>query len=274
MRSSLLPLTVVLLLLESCAQETDSPETAPTSRPTSVAKPAAATGDEAALALARKVRAYAGGDEAWAKVDNIVLTFMGQRRLLWDVRAGKVRIEPILKPGQPPGRGLDLPLVYDIDQDRGARLGPAEIARRVPLQPTATARGQWTNDFYWLLVPLKVLDAGVKLSIDARQDDDPEDVARLHLRFDAVGMTPSNEYVLHVETETGKIVRWDYFVNAKVPPRSWGFAGYRKVGPLNLSLSRPALGEGPDIELTDVAVNVELPADIWTAAEPRIEAPK
>lgn len=273
MRSSLLPLLFALLTLDSVAQEAKPPEPAPpTSRPTSrptAAKPATApttaTGDEAALTLARKVHAFAGGSEAWAKVDNVVLTFVGRRRLLWDVRAGKVRIESVGKSAQQPG-----PIVYDINAHRALQLGDAKAAK-----PTAdNAKGQWINDFYWLLVPLKVLDAGVALSIDARDKDDAEGVARLRLRFAAVGMTPDNEYVLHVEERTGRVVRWDFFSDAKAKPRSWEFAGYQQVGPLHLSLSRPMVGGQGGIELTDVAVNVELPDDLWTAEEPLLEAIK
>jgi hypothetical protein len=257
MRTALAAIPFLSLLV--CAQEATPPakQDQPTSRPTSKpSEPKAATGDDAALALARKVQAYAGGAEGWAKVDNVVLTFAGMRRLFWDVRGGKVRIESL---GEPRRGGWSGTVVYDIAADKAVQLaGPqsADAAR--------AAKGMWINDFYWLLVPLKVLDPGVALSIEPRAQHDADDVARLRLRFDAVGLTPKNEYVLHVERDTGKVVRWDYHSTADAPAASWSFAGYAKIGPLQLSLSRPRVGEGRAIELTDVAINVEAPDGIWT----------
>jgi hypothetical protein len=251
-----------------CAQEPDKPlpkqelQEKPASRPTSrPSEPQPATGDEAALALARRVHVFAGGDTGWEKVDNIVVTFAGMRRLLWDVSERKVRIESV---GEPRRDGWSGAVVYDIATEKAEQLVAPQRSRGQQTDPARAAKGMWINDFYWLLVPLKVLDPGVALSIEPRAKDDAEGVARLRLRFDDVGLTPRNEYVLHVETETGKVVRWDYHSTADAPAASWRFAGYTQVGPLQLSLSRPRIGEGRAIELTDVAINVAVPEGIWT----------
>ncbi|MCB9888114.1 MAG: hypothetical protein H6836_00970 [Planctomycetes bacterium] len=219
-----------------------------------------ASGTPEALALATAV-ARRGGHTGWRQVDNLVFTFAGGRRLYWDRRAGKVRVEVL------DGRGRGQITVYDTAARKNTLVHPASrgVAR--------SAEGVWINDTYWLLAPLKVLDAGVRLAVEAPREGDDKHTARLRLRFHGVGLTPQNQYVLHVDRRDGQVLRWDYFPTVDTAsPRSWAFAGYCRVGPLWLSLSRPAVGRGRAIELTDVAVNVTAPADVWTRREPMLGA--
>ncbi len=239
--------TVLAILIGSSGAIAQTSKPGVTSRPAS--RPAR---DAAALALGRKVAAFAGGSDGWAKVHNIAFTFLGRRRLLWDRRTHRVRVEMLGRPAKV--------LLYDIRQDDGLGLGNGRIAKAA-----------WINDFYWLLVPLKVLDPGVRLSIDDRQKGDPKDVVRLHLRFDHVGMTPKNEYVLHVDSKTGRVLRWDYFARAGATPRSWKFAGYTKIGPLMLSLERP--GKKGVFRLSDVVINGPIPDKAWSSPDPLLQLP-
>lgn len=245
-----------------------TPAQKPTSRP--AARPAGqaarATGTPDALALARRVHRFAGGAEGWRKVKNLVFTFLGRRRIFWDVESGKVRIETMSQPGRRPGRGAAWGiLVYDIAKDAGESL----VGNPGMRGASHSARSIWINDTYWLLVALKVLDPGVRLSIDEREDDDAKGVQRLRLAFAKVGLTPQNEYVLHVEDATGKVVQWDFYRDAEASPRSWRFADYRRIGPLTLSLSRPMLDAPRRVfQLSDVAINITPPRDVWTAKKP------
>jgi hypothetical protein len=237
------------------------------SRPAS--KPDSRTTGRPALALARRVHDYAGGAEGLRQVKNIVFTFSvrgSRRRQFWDLSASKVRVEfPKVK-----ARSLGVPihvLVFDIRQDENVLRYPP---RPHPNAPRVSAKSIWINDSYWLLAPLKVLDPGVQLSIDPRQDDDPAGIARLRLRFQAgTGLTPKNEYVLHVEQDTGRVTRWDFYRTAKARPRSWRFEDYRRIGSLRLSLDRPPIGErnGIHVGFSDVQVNPKAPARVWTSTE-------
>lgn len=225
------------------------------------------TGSKAALALARRVFEYAGGSQGLAKVHNVVFTFDGHR-LFWDFTVRKVRVEyPKPKRLVALGTPLDV-LVFDIAKDENVLRHPPRRHRHAP---RISAKSTWINDTYWLLVTLKVLDPGVTLAIDPRQEGDLASIQRLRLRFaGGTGITPANEYVLHVEAETGRVTRWDFYRRAGARPRSWEFKNYQKVGPLRLSLSRPEVGEArrpKDIELGDVQVNVKVPNDVWTATE-------
>ena len=245
-----------------------SPESRPTSQPTSrpTSRPSGATGTAEALALGRKVVEFAGGREAFEEVGTIAWTFRGARRLFWDRVAGVVRVENLAEPrdGQPQWTAL----VYDVAADRESVPGGSADA-----EPPVSAKSIWINDAYWLLVTLKVLDPGVALSLDAPADDDPADVARLRLRFEDVGETPANEYVLHVEQATGKVIGWDYYKTPDATPHHWAFEGWTDVGPLHLSLARPSPGGRIDIDLTDVEVDVPPPAGLRDAPG-RLLAPR
>jgi len=232
-----------------------------------------ATGSKEALGLAQRVFDHAGGKEGLARVQNLVFTFKaGQstKRLFWDLRARKVRVE---YPEPPPGFVLGVRisvLVFDIAKDENVLRHPP---RPNPRAPRMSAKSDWINDSYWLLVTLKVLDPGVVLAVDPPREGDLAGIRRLRLRFEKVGLTPKNEYVLHVESDTGRVVRWDYYRRGGANPRrvrSWAFEDYQRVGPLRLSLSRRQLGTPRrklDIELQDVKVNVPAPKDVWTSTE-------
>ena len=86
------PVLGLILLATSAAGQTSRPASTPASTPTS--RPTA-TGSKEALLLAQRVFDYAGG-QALSKAHHVVFTFQaGQRsrRLFWDFRARKVRVE-------------------------------------------------------------------------------------------------------------------------------------------------------------------------------------
>jgi hypothetical protein len=269
--------SVVLLLASSltplAAQEsrpTSNPApTQPDPEPPPATAPKPVRGSDEALALARQVRDFAGGEAALSQVKHLVFTFAGSRRLFWSLAEQKVRVENLAPAPGPGVRGQHWEvLVYDHGAGEDLLRSPPKPH---PQAPNLSARSMWINDTYWLLVPLKVLDDGVVLSIDPRGDDDPEGVARLRLAFDGVGITPKDQYVLHVETATGKVLRWDYWRDPKRAPASWRFEGWTQLGPVRLALSHPPVDEGArgarSIELSDVVVNGPVPEAVWTSTE-------
>src|SRR5690606_22053029 len=140
-------------------QKREQEEEAPT------APAAIATGDADALALARRVVEFAGGEAAMRRVGNIVFTFHAgetRRRLLWDRTRDRVRVESI---SMPRTRG-PVPFqvrVHDLGNDRELLVHPAPPPQ-APKQ--GGARAIFINDGYWLFVAHKVLDPGVVLGID------------------------------------------------------------------------------------------------------------
>lgn len=72
------------------------------------------------------------------------------------------------------------------------------------------AFARWTNDSYWLLAPLKVLDPGVKLAYEGQKEIGGAQCEALRLSFADVGLTPGDQYVLYIDPETKLPRAWDY----------------------------------------------------------------
>lgn len=101
-------------------------------------------------------------------------------------------------------------------------------------QKAAFAR--WTNDAYWLLVPLKLMDGGVTRSYQGTQDLDGKTYHVLQLGFEGVGLTPGDRYNLYINPQSHRIEAWDYMPSAE---RKTTFTRerFQDVGGLILSTS-------------------------------------
>lgn len=96
------------------------------------------------------------------------------------------------------------------------------------------AFGRWTNDSYWLLAPLKVLDPGVNLAYEGEKDLNGTKCEALRLSFGQVGLTPGDQYVLYIDPETKLLRAWDYIGKSGEPAHgSW--EKYIDAGGLKLS---------------------------------------
>ena len=198
----------------------------------------AATGDEAAMKLAREVVKASGGDD-WGKVKRIRFTFNvldreGKPALVakhdWNLRAGT-------------------DTVTWNDQTVTVKLGEANDAG-----DARAAYQRWVNDTYWLLMPLKLLDGGVVLAHGGTQEVDGQTLEVLNLSFEDVGLTPGDKYTLYIDPQEKLVRRWDYMPSAdKKVSGTW--EGYEQFGPLKLS-TKHQFGER-QINMTDVQVEAD-----------------
>lgn len=203
---------------------------------------AGATGDEAAMKLARDVVKASGGDD-WGKIKRIQFTFnvldkdgkpAMSARHDWDLRAGTDTVTW-------PVSGKDQTVTVKLADKNDA--GDAKAAYQ-----------RWVNDTYWLLMPLKLLDGGVKLEHGGTQEVDGAKYQVLNMSFDSVGLTPGDRYTLYVDPQEKLIRRWDYMPSAeKKTSGTWD--GYEQFGPLKLS-TRHQFGDR-QINMTDVKVEAE-----------------
>jgi hypothetical protein len=197
----------------------------------------AATGDDAAMSLARQVVNASGGAD-WPKVSRVKFTFnvesdgkvVMSAKHDWDVRAGTDAVAWNDK-------NVTVHLM-DKNDSGDARAGFA----------------RWTNDSYWLLAPIKLLDGGVKLESGGSQDVEGTKYDVLKVSFEHVGMTPGDRYNLYIDPAAHLIRRWDYMPSAdKKVSGTW--EKYQKFGPLNLATEH-AFG-GKRIYFTDVSVETD-----------------
>lgn len=149
--------------------------------------------DAKAQQLARDLFKASGG-ENWSKVKQIRFTFVVEengKQLAraehdWDVAAQTDHVK---------WKDKDMTVsVASMPQDEANKAG----------------FGRWTNDSYWLLAPLKVLDPGVKLSYGGSKEVDGATCEMLHVSFEGVGMTPGDQYNFYIDPTTKLMKAWDY----------------------------------------------------------------
>lgn len=205
--------------------------------------------DETAVELAEQVLLALGGADAWDETRIVTWTFFGRRNHVWDKSLNDYRLE-------------EGPKVVLMNLDSGlGRVweGGVEIEdaqRRA--KELARAKSIWINDSYWLVMPYKLLDPGVKL-LDAgeREQENGAKADVLRVEFEGVGDTPRNAYEVLVDRDTRLVTAWRFFEDRddKEPKLATPWAGWSRFGGILLSGDR-----GPNRAITDIAVLDEPPA--------------
>lgn len=96
------------------------------------------------------------------------------------------------------------------------------------------AFARWTNDSYWLLMPLKLKDHGISISDEGSKEIDGAKRDVLHLSFGKVGLTPNDQYRLYIDPETKLLSSWDYMPKpGETEHFTW--EDYQKSGGLTLA---------------------------------------
>jgi len=212
--------------------------------------------DAEAIAIADEVMEANGGREAWDNTRYICWSFFGRDDLVWDKWTGNVRIDS--------GQGMTW--LTNINDGTGrAFIGDREITDADSLAGYMTdAKNTWINHSYWLVMPYKLKDSGVTLTMageDTTMDGRMAD--KLKLTFEGVGRTPQNMYNVWVDKETRLVSQWAFYRNAE--DETPGFINpwkeYKKHGDIMLSRSR---GER---FMEDIMVFDVLPESVFTSPE-------
>lgn len=206
---------------------------------------AARAADEAAAKgqqLATDLWKASGGDN-WAKVREVHFTFAVEQegkplfsaQHVWNVAAGTDEVKWKDKEGK--------------DHHVTANLGtPATDGEE------KAGYARWVNDSYWLLAPLKVRDRGVSVEAGGPKDLKGATYETLRLKFDNVGLTPTDQYVFYLDPKTKLPVAWDY-----IPESGTGMQAtwekFKSFGGLNLATEHNF--NGKTIKLTDIKVVAE-----------------
>lgn len=96
------------------------------------------------------------------------------------------------------------------------------------------AFARWTNDAYWLVAPLKLLDHGVLLGYGGKQNVEGKECEVLNVSFEKVGLTNNDRYTYYVDPQTHLPLRWDY-LPAPEKKVSGSWESYRDAGGLKLA---------------------------------------
>jgi len=183
--------------------------------------------------LAAAVMKASGGD-VWPKVTHVKFSFVagnGARAHDWDVTKHT-----------------------DTVTDNGKSMTTNTNGKNT--DPDAKkAFAYWTNDTYWLMAPLKVMDPGVTRTIKPDETIDGKAFHVLHLSFAKVGMTPSDQYNLFIDPESNLVRHWDY-IPAKGGSRRFSWDEYKDFSGIKLSTEHKVNGK-PAITVTGVEVTTE-----------------
>lgn len=216
--------------------------------------------DARAVALADSVMQAMGGYAAWQQVRFLGWELGGQYQV-WDRQTNDFRWQ----------QG-ELVLTGNLD----ARTGHAYRAGR---NISATEEGRqlltglyatWANNSWWLLMPFKMKDSGVKLRYKGTGRTAQGHPARIvEMTFENVGVTPNNRYEVLISPQTYLVEEWVYYRHAAdalpVFRRRW--ADYRSYGPLLLATDRT---DGKDNRrLAHLAVAQTVPAGYMQSPRPQ-----
>lgn len=246
LRLLLLTLSATLAALGLLAQEAPSYPAAPGFR--------ADESDPEAIAIADEVMVAMGGYEAWEQARYLEWTFFGNRTLLWDKWTGQVRIDFL--------QTEDV-FIVNVHENTGMvwLAGEAQSHPDTLERYLQRARSIWINDSYWLVMPFKLKDSGVKLAyLGPEKTDNGFFADKLELTFEAVGDTPQNKYWVFVDQDTDLVVQWSFFNDAADdrPRFTTPWTDYQSHRGLLLS------GGRGQRELSGIAVYREVPAAVFT----------
>jgi len=206
-------------------------------------------GDEKAIALANQVLAASGGQAGWDKTDYLQWNFFGSRKHVWNKSTGDLIIKGIRDTFETRMNLNDLTGTVNL---KGMELTHPDSLEKYILK----ARDMWRNDSYWIFLPFKLKDPGVRLSHAGVGDlDSIVGCEKLEMTFESVGKTPDNKYVLWVHPETKHIIQWDFYPKAddEEPRFVTPWTNYQKFDDIWLSDQR-----GGDYLISEIAVGEKL----------------
>ncbi len=194
----------------------------------------AAESDPQAILITDQVMQAMGGRAAWDDVDTLAWNFFGIRDLVWSKQSGDVTIT---NPTE------NSTLTINVFNETGtAKYNDQEITHPDSLKiEMEKAMNIWINDSYWLAMPYKLKDTGVKLKYLGEEntaEDQPAD--KLELTFFETGNTPGNKYHVYVDKKTRLVSQWDFFRKADDPEPGFSmpWKGYVEVDGILLSEDR------------------------------------
>jgi len=214
--------------------------------------------DPRAIEIADKVMDQMGGRDTWDSTRYLSWTLFGDDHV-WDKWTGNFRWQD------------DSTVVLMNIQTREG-MAYSEGNELIPSEDYLfTAYRDWINAGYWLMMPFKLKDTGVILGYKGESlMANGEEAYVLTLKFEDVGMTPSNGYDVYVDKTEFLIYQWSYYAdaNADEPNFIGTWEGYKNYGGILLADTRVITSDTSNIyTLTNLGVYSELPESVFEDSE-------
>jgi len=117
---------------------------------------------------------------------------------------------------------------------------------------------RFTNDIFWLLMPLRMTDAGVHRTYEGERNDSCGRVWDIvKMTFDQGGLLPGDTYWAWVNRDSGIVEEWDIRLAAMAPdqrPTEVILHDYQRVGGLLISMRRELRGAGQTIRIENLQI--------------------
>ncbi len=244
---------VLVLLTTACSQVNSVANTAATE----------IRGDTAVARVHNQMLGAMGGAAAWQRARYFEFDFVvvrnGQqltrRSHRWDRFRGDYRLRST--------SGQDTVIaVFNVNDPKSGAVQvngqDIEGAREDSILTASYARH--INDSYWLLMPYKWQDQGVRLTSAGRQKDaNGKEWDVVKLTFADVGLTPQNEYLAFVNPQTGLMERWHHFPRAGAHPAIFDWNRWQRFGPIMLATEKPSSDGTTVIRFDNVRVETAVP---------------
>ena len=196
-----------------------------------------ADSDRRAIQVADQVMKALGGEPRWQALRGIAWTFEnargdtirpGGRRHMWDKHSGMHRVEGRNRQGQ------SYVIIHHLDRGDGKAWMDGEAIEGDSLAKLVKrAKSLWTNDTYWMLMPYKLRDPGVRLRYDGEVKEGGVTWDKLALSFEEVGETPGDRYWVFVNRANHRVEKWEFVLEGDPPPaKTWTWEGWEQHGGL------------------------------------------
>ena len=196
-------------------------------------------------------------------------------RHLWDRTTGDYRVEWTSGADSTYVALVNVRDVEDETPEGEVYLNGEAIDGDAARKARSQAYGRFVNDTYWLLAPLKVSDPGVNRRYVPDSSTAEHDV--LHLTFGDVGLTPGDQYWLHVSEESGRLDRWAFHLEGMpddAAPRSFDWTGYETLqapdGSVTLATRKEAVGAEQALLTNELALPSTPPDGAFSTPEPML----
>jgi hypothetical protein len=177
--------------------------------------------DPRAIRIAEQVMEALGGRQRWDALPGLRWTFgavindtvRSTRYHAWNKHSGWHRV------GYRAASGDSFVIIHKVGTPEGLAWANGNRIEGDSLQKLIS-RGVriWTNDTYWMLMPYKLRDHGVKLVWDSEKARDGKTCDVLSMTFDQVGQTPGDHYWVYVNRANHRVESWDMVLQGDQPP--------------------------------------------------------